>query len=130
MRTAAVAWGMTFFLILGVLICGCKPEVEKFGEPVDDSAAVTAIATVLANPQSYLDKDVVMEGTISSECPAGCNLHLRDSSGATIYVEIHGTSFAPIPQRVGKTARVKGKVYQSEGAEKEIKLFGKGLQIK
>ena len=116
--------------LLGVYILGCSQRIEKFGEALEETASKTSIGVVLYNPQSYIDKDIVVEGIIASECPTGGWINVRDASGSTIYVEMHGASFAPIPQRVGKSVVVKGTVYQTEGTNKETKLLGKGLIIK
>ena len=116
--------------LLGLYIIGCGPRAERFGEAPEETAPKTSIGTVLFNPQNYIDKEVVVEGTIASECPTGGWINVRDASGATIYVEMHSAPFAPIPQRVGKSVLVKGIVYQSEGTTKETKLLGKGLIIK
>ena len=116
--------------LFGLYVCGCGSRIEKFGDAPDEGAVKTAVGTILLNPQSYVDKDVVIEGTIESECPAGGWINVKDKSGGTIYVEMHGTSFAPVPQRVGRNVIAKGMVYQSEGTAKETKLLGKGLVIK
>lgn len=115
---------------LGVYILGCSQQIEKFGEAPEETVPKTSIGMVLNNPQSYIDKDVVVEGIIASECPTGGWINVRDAFGSTIYVEMHGATFAPIPQRVGKSVIVKGTVYQAAGVNKEIKLLGKGLIIK
>lgn len=122
---ATVLIGLT-----ALYLAGCSPKVEKFGDAPLESAAKTAIGTILLNPQNYVDKEVTIEGTIASECPTGGFINVRDNSGGTIYVEMHGSSFAPIPQRVGKGVIVKGIVYQGEGTPKEVKILGKGLVIK
>ncbi len=115
---------------LALYLTGCGPKLEKFGEAPEDSQARTAIGTILLNPKNYLDKEVVVEGVLSSECPTGGWIRVKDNSGGTIYVEMHSASFDPIPQRVGKNVSVKGTVYQSESADKEVMLLGKGLVIK
>ena len=117
-------------VLSGLYGTGCGARVEKFGETPDETAPKANIGTVLFNPQSYIDKDVVVEGVIASECPTGGWINVRDTSGSAIYVEMHSAPFAPIPQRVGKSVVVKGQVYQSEGSTKETKLLGKGLVIK
>lgn len=126
------------YLVLGVILTGlfafyligCGPKIEKFGEAPDEAATKTGVGTILLNPRNYIDKEVVVEGVIGSECPTGGWIRVKDNSGGSIYVEMHSAAFAPIPQRVGKSVLVKGTVYQSEGSNKETKLLGKGLVIK
>ncbi len=117
-------------LLLPGFVYGCGPGIERFGDAPDESAAKTPIASILLSPQKYLDKEVVVEGKISSECPSGCWMNVSDSSGGTIFVEMLGQPFVPIPQRTGKNVAVKGTVYQGSGGSKEVKLTGKGLVIK
>ena len=66
----------------GLYIIGCGPRVERFGEAPDETAPKTSIGTVLFNSQNYIDKEVVVEGTIASECPTGGWINVRDTSGA------------------------------------------------
>ena len=130
MKKMRMILGVVFVGLFGLYILGCEPKVERFGDVLQEDAHKTAIGTILLNPQIYLDKDVVIEGVIASECPAGGWINVRDTLGAAIYVEMHSAPFAPIPQRAGKGVLVKGLVYQSEGSTKETKLLVKGLVIK
>ena len=125
MKKLFVILGLVSTVLFGLSTLGCGAGgVEKFGEALLDNDAKTAIGEIMLNPKNYVDKDVVIEGAIASECPTGGWINVRDASGSAIYVEMHGASFAPIPQRVGKSVLVKGTVYQSEGATKETKLLG------
>jgi hypothetical protein len=130
MKKLFMILGLVLTALFGLYILGCGPKIERFGDVPADNAPKTAIGTILLNTQNYIDKDVIIEGVIASECPTGGWINVRDKSGGTIYVEMHGSSFAPIPQRVGRNVIVKGVVYQSEGVTKEAKLLGKGLIIK
>jgi len=130
MKKIFVILGAALIGLFSLYILGCAQKVEKFGDVPAESAIKTAIGTILLNPQNYIDKDVIIEGVIASECPTGGWINVQDKSGGTIYVEMHGSSFAPIPQRVGRNVIVKGTAYQSGGTTKEIKLLGKGLVIK
>lgn len=129
MRVILVVLGAVLIGLFGFYIWGCGPRIEKFGDSPDENATKTAIGTILLNPQGYENKDVVVEGVIISECPAGGYIVVRDKSGGTIYVEMHGAPFAPIPQRMGRYVIVKGTIYQIGGTTKEIILWGKGLII-
>jgi hypothetical protein len=129
MDRRAVALRITLITMLGLMIIGCAKKGEQFGDAPSGSAAKTAIASILLEPDKYLDKEVITEGRIISECPSGCNIVVRDASGGTIFVEMRGNSFIPLPQRVGKTVLVKGTVYQGQGSDKENKIFAKGLII-
>lgn len=130
MKKCFVISGSFLLILASLYIIGCGTKIEKFGDAPGDTEVRTPIASIVVNPQEYIDKDVVIEGTIASECPAGGWINVKDNSDATIYVEMHGAEFAPIPQRVGKSVTVKGKIYQTEGTPKETQLLGKGLVIK
>lgn len=117
----------TIFLSL-CCVC-CEKQPEKYGEIPDEQATRTPITSILDSPETYIDKAVVIEGTIASECPTGGWIGIEDTTGHKIYVELHGTAFAPIPQRIGKKVVVKGIVFQSEGASREVKLLGQGVLI-
>ena len=127
---AVIAAGVLGLSVLGFFVLGGVSKVEKFGELPNVYAGKTAIGSILVNPKKYLDKTVVIEGVIAKECPGGCWMHVRDTSGGVMFVEMKGTSYAPIPQRTGKYVMVKGVVYQNQGNTRETKLLGKGLIIK
>ena len=128
-------------LVLGVILIGvavlftmcigdCKATGgENFGDIPGENPAITAVGTVMLNPQRYLDKEVIVEGVIASECPTGGWINIRDNSGGTINFNMHGTTVGPIPQRVGSKVIAKGMVYQTEGTPKETKLLASGLRI-
>ena len=121
---------LTVILAVGIFIYGCGSGTEKFGEEIAANTAKTAIGTILLNPGDYVNKDVIIEGKIASECPTGGWINVSDASGGgTIYVEMHGTPIT-IPQRVGKNVVVKGMVYQTESTPPETKILVKGLVIK
>jgi hypothetical protein len=121
---------MILFLVAGLFVSGCGPKIEKFGEAPDEGAPKTAISSILNNPQKYQDKEVVIEGKISKECPGGCWMKVSDDSGGTIYVEMAGACFVPLPQRTGRPALVKGIISQDKSGAKEVKLFVKGVTIR
>jgi hypothetical protein len=116
-------------LCLGFFCTSCGRKAEKFGEAPDELSPKIPITTILFSPEGYIGKEVVIEGVIATECPTGGWIRVEDSEGHTIYVEFHGTSFAPIPQRTGKRVIVKGIVFQGAGKKSEIELIGKGVLI-
>jgi hypothetical protein len=115
--------------LLSLSCTGCS-TTETYGDSPDEKTVRTPLSAIFLSPQEYINKEVVVEGVITSECPTGGFIYVRDQSGHDIYVEMHGTSFAPIPQRTGRKVIVKGLVFQSEGSSKEVKLLGKGVLIR
>ena len=130
MKKMSAISGSLLVLVFTVFLFGCGAKAEKFGDAPGESDAKASVGTILTNPQSYLNKDVVISGVISSECPSGCWINVKDDSGTVVYVELQGQSFAPIPQRVGKKIIVKGMVYQTENTPNETRILGKCLVIK
>ncbi|MDD5772804.1 MAG: hypothetical protein PHX78_04975 [bacterium] len=130
MKKILVILGLILIGAAGLFISSCGSGIEKFGEEIGANTAKTAIGTILLNPGDYVNKEVIIEGKIASECPTGGWINVSDASGGgTIYVEMHGTPIT-IPQRVGKNVEVKGMVYQTESEPKETKILAKGLIIK
>lgn len=127
-------FGLLRALIFAVFILnfgGCgSPKAEKYGEEIPENSAKTAIGTILSKPDDYVKKDVIIEGQITSECPAGGWINVSDTTGGgTIYVELQGTSIM-LPQEWDKNVVVKGTVYHVEGELKETRILAKGLVIK
>lgn len=116
--------------VVAALCCiSCGRSVEKYGEAPDEKAPKTAIAAILLSPQQYVNEEVVIEGTIATECPTGGWINVEDNEGHTLHVEFHGAEFGPIPQRGGRRVIVKGVVFQSSGPSKEVQLLGRGVLI-
>jgi len=111
---------------------GCGEEKEKAGEAISPviakvgtNAVSAKIGDIIANPDDYAGKLVKLEGRISWECPDGCELHLQDDTGV-IFVALYPSGIA-IPQKLGSTAIVEGKV--SEGRDK-LTIIGKKIEIR
>ena len=104
-------------------LAGCGRSAETYGEAVPGVKPIP-VRQLLAAPGDYTSAPVVVEGRITRECPTGCWFDL-DADGAPLYVELNDSGLA-IPQRVGKTVRVVGKVSTESG---QIKLSGQGVEI-
>ena len=118
-RTLVWIGGLTVLIV----IVGCGRPAETYGEAVP-GVDPTPVRKLLAAPGDYTGTPVVVEGRIVRECPTGCWFDL-DAGGAPLYVELNDGGLA-IPQRVGKTVRVVGKVVAGEG---QVKLSGQGVEI-
>lgn len=75
--------------------------------------------------KAYTGKDVSFEGKITLECGSGCWFNLEDGTGK-VYVDLLPSNFA-IPQWVGKSVVVNGKVIEEDG---EVKVIAKGVTLK
>jgi uncharacterized protein YdeI (BOF family) len=118
---SAAALGL---LLLAVLVgCGANNKA-KYGKTIPTDMAVTAAKQILDNPTDFEGKDVLVSGKITSECPSGGWVWLKDNSGE-IYVNMHPTNVS-IPQKVGSTVKAVGKVILESGRPQ---IVGYGLEF-
>jgi len=108
-------------LSIMLLFIACAKKVE-YGQKISTAQQVQ-VKDILS--KEYVGKDVKLEGRITLECGSGCWFNLEDETGK-IYIDLLPSNFA-IPQWVGKTVVVNGKVIEDEG---EMKLIGKGVSLK
>jgi hypothetical protein len=101
---------------------GAKSAV--YGKAIPPEMVVTTAKEILTNPAAYEGKDVLVAGKITSECPSGGWIWVKDETG-TIYVNMHPTNVF-IPQRVGKMVRAMGKVVLESG---QPSVVGYGLEL-
>jgi len=86
----------------------------------------TKISDILAAPESYLDKTVLVEGEILDVCPMmGCWMELKSDDGeGMIKVKVKDGEIVFPVEAKGSTAIVEGKVYKIElTQEKAIEHF-------
>ncbi|MBD3368717.1 MAG: hypothetical protein GF405_11190 [Candidatus Eisenbacteria bacterium] len=120
-RTTVISLIILMSITAGIAGCGGG---ETYGEPLSN-AAVTPVSEILADPASFGDDQIKIEGEIVRECPSGCWFELEDD-GAAIHVDIAPSGLA-IPQKVGGTATVEGVVLVRDG---RTMLVGSGVMIR
>jgi uncharacterized protein YdeI (BOF family) len=103
--------------------CGAKAKT-KYGKAIETDAQVVPAKEILDNPAAYDGKEVVVAGKITSECPSGGWVWLKDNSGE-IYVNMHPTNVF-IPQKVGSNVKAVGKVVLESGRPQVV---GAGLEF-
>jgi hypothetical protein len=124
MKTIARLWFVVLVFICLVTAC---TAAETYGKKITDRKSLTDIGDILADPLAYKGKEVTVEGKICSECPAGCFFSLTQAGKeASIIVDINPAGFS-IPQRVGRTALVRGTV--SIRGDSPV-ILGNGVEIK
>jgi len=76
----------------------------------------TKISDILADPESYLDQTVLVEGEILDVCPMmGCWMELKSDDGeGMIKVKVKDGEIVFPVEAKGSTALVEGKVYKIE----------------
>ncbi len=112
------------FALIVLTLTGCGKKTEVYGETIPTGQA-TSIGDVLTKPRDFADKIIILEGTITEECPTGCWFIIKQGN-AEIFVTIEGRGLA-IPQHIGRDVRVQGKVEELSG---RISLVGTGVEIK
>jgi len=112
-------------LAVSITLISCAKKTE-YGQKTTISAdsPKLQVKDILSSEQ-YVDKEVVLEGRITLECGSGCWFNLEDGTGK-VYVDLLPSNFA-IPQWIGKTVIVQGKVIKEKG---DIKLIGKSVKQK
>jgi uncharacterized protein YdeI (BOF family) len=117
--------------VAAALVIGCGggakagAKSNAFGKAIPADMAVTAAKQILDSAAAYEGKDVLVAGTITSECPSGGWVWVKDATG-DIYVNMHPTNVF-IPQHVGKMVRAMGKVVLESG---QPSVVGYGLELK
>jgi len=129
MKTMALIIIAAALAALGVwygFFSGSSGSGGHFGQPLQ-GAAVT-VAQLRENPAAYLGQVVLIEGTLTKECPsAGCWWYVKDPSGE-IRADSLGSGFALPLKQEGHSIRMAGKVIQNEGGEVELAAIGAELE--
>ena len=124
-NTISCIWLMTLVLTLVLPFPGCgKKETDKYGQQISNRNT-TQVSAILKEPANFDGKTVTVQGRIIRECPTGCWFEVKENGGI-IYVDLNPSGFA-IPQKVGKTVTVEGKVSVRNN---QPMIAGTGVEIK
>jgi RecJ-like exonuclease len=100
------------FLAVGVVLALPLMAAElKLGKPLDIKTA-TPITDILANPEKYLGKDVMIEGEITNVCQnQGCWIDVKDASSAEVMqVKVNDGEIVFPKDSAGKKVAAQGRV--------------------
>lgn len=116
---------MQLKLILLILFFSCgiifaQTDESKLGSEITLNEK-TKISDILTNPDSYLDKTVLVEGEVLDVCPMmGCWIELKsDANDGKIKVKVKDGEIVFPMEAIGSTAIVEGKVYKIELTQEE-----------
>ena len=101
--------------IAGLCTVLCSPlataTVRSFGEPLSADLEVTAIATIVADPDPWVGKRVRIEGEVSGVCQKqGCWLELVSPGNASLRVKVEDGVIVFPQDTVGHRATAEGEV--------------------
>ncbi|MBE0571132.1 MAG: DUF4920 domain-containing protein [Ignavibacteriaceae bacterium] len=114
---------LVLFFGIGVILA--QTEGTNYGAEITLKEK-TKISDILADPESYLDQTVLVEGEILEVCPMmGCWMELKSDDGeGMIKVKVKDGEIVFPVEAKGSTALVEGKVYKIEMTqEKAIEHF-------
>ena len=107
-------------ILVSLLLSGCA---QQFGQSVDPNAPRSTVIKIIAD-QSLNNKVINIEGTIFTECEAGCWFFLKDDTGH-ILVDLAPNRFT-IPMKVGRRVLVTGTVFREKD---DVKVIAKAVEI-
>lgn len=101
-----------------------QQKTETFGDPVPKEIG---ICQLLSSPERYKDREIIVKGRISEQCPTGCWFIIQclQMDDKNIKVEIT-KKIGTLPQRVGHRVEVIGILKVTNG--KSI-LEARGIEI-
>lgn len=111
---------ISILLILFSLSTFAQEEENSFGKEISITE-VTKISDILADPEAYVGKTVLIEGEVLDVCKmAGCWMELQsDNEGDKIKVKVKDGEIVFPVEAVGKNALVEGTVYVIDLTEEE-----------
>jgi len=116
---------IVLFLFFSIGSISAQTDEANLGAEIT-LAEKTKISDILADPESYLDQTVLVEGEILEVCPMmGCWMELKSDDGeGMIKVKVKDGEIVFPTEAKGSTALVEGKVYKIElTQEKAIEYF-------
>jgi len=116
---------ITLILFFGIGVILAQTDEANLGAEITLTEK-TKISDILADPEAYLDKTVLVEGEVLDVCPMmGCWMELKSDDGeGMIKVKVKDGEIVFPAEAKGSIALVEGKVYKIELIqEKAIEHF-------
>jgi hypothetical protein len=112
---------ITLVLFFGIGVILAQTEEANLGAEITLTEK-TNISDILADPEAYLDKTVLIEGEVLDVCPMmGCWMELKSDDGeGMIKVKVKDGDIVFPVEAKGSTALVEGKVYKIELTQKKL----------
>ena len=112
------------FFYLFIFSFSLFAQVENFGKEISLSEK-TKISDILNDPESFVGKTVLVEGTVLDVCQkAGCWMELKSDGDGKIKVKVKDGDIVFPVSAIGSNALVEGTVYKIELTQEEaIKYY-------
>ena len=66
---------------VSVVLMSCAGGTDaRLGVPIPEHVSTVSLASVLKDPHAYHGKDIVLAGSVSGVCAAGCDFVLQDGA--------------------------------------------------
>ena len=122
-----------WFVFLSLLVmlgwaCSGQKKGTTYGEALTLDKP-TKISAIMAEPESFVDKDVLIEGEILDVCEMqGCWIEIAsDTPGEKFKVKVDDGVIVFPTEAKGKKARAEGTVYRIEMNEKDALAYFKHI---
>lgn len=111
---------IVFILILSIGFVFAQTEEIKLGNELTITEK-TKISDIIADPETYLDQTVLVEGEILNVCPMmGCWMELKSDDGeGKIKIKVKDGDIVFPVDAIGDYAVVEGKVYKIDLTQEE-----------
>ena len=116
-------WLIVALILLCMTALAVQVSMAK-EEPAELQGASVKITDIIQKTAAFVGTNVVIEGKIETECPAGCWFIVNDGD-ASLYIDILPSNFV-IPQEAGSKVKVYGEVTLKDG---DPLIIGKIVEI-
>ena len=113
----------TLILLFAVLLMMHAAAAAK-ELPAELQGEAVKILDIINDISAYEGKNILIEGKIETECPAGCWFIVNDDS-ASLFIDIFPSNFV-IPQEAGSRVKVYGEITTKDN---DPMMIGKMVEI-
>lgn len=120
---------LTMMALLVLLVAGSAvtQAAQRFGERIDPKAPKVTLAQLIAKPDDYQGKTVVVDGTHGGACADGEDFYFKDKFDI---IEVVPPSPEIMQVKKGARVRVYGVVkVRHRGSEAEVRIIAKGAEV-
>jgi|WetSurMetagenome_2_1015567.scaffolds.fasta_scaffold229106_2 hypothetical protein len=116
--------GLRTLILLFAVVLAMHTIATAKELPAELQEDAVKIINIIEDTSFYEGKNVLIEGTIETECPAGCWFIVNDE-GASLFIDIFPSNFV-IPQEAGSRVKVYGEITTKDN---DPMMIGKMVEI-